>query len=330
MLNTLQAAIEFFADQDRCFSYVVSQRWPEGVICPSCDGSNIGTIATRQLFQCRAKGCERQFSVKVGTIFEKSPLPLKSWMVAVWMVTNCKNGVSSHEIARTLGITQKSAWFMLHRARLAMQASHAQLLSGHVEADETFIGGAARFMHKDRRERSLLGRTGHSGKAAVLGMLERSAIGLSRVRTRVLKNVERNSIQAEIKTHVLTDGTTTLYTDALRAYDKNTRRWFPSRGEKPMVNNYIHQVIDHAERYVDGVVHTNGIENFWSLLKRTIKGTYVSVEPFHLFRYLDEQSSRFNMRGLNDGQRFASTLSTITGRRLTYAQLTGHVQTTAV
>ena len=307
---TLQAAVEFFADEDRCIAYLVQTRWPDGkMACPICNRPDPRYLANQRRFECRGKHPRKQFSVKVGTIFEDSPLPLKSWLLAVWQITNCKNGISSYELGRALGVTQKSAWFMNHRIRLAMQGADGGKLGGEVEVDETFIGGKARNMHKAKRDQVGRGRTGWAGKAAVMGLLQRHETrGQSKVRTMVVPSTRRHHLQTRIDQHV-EDGAT-VYTDALPSYD-HLRLY------------YEHQVIDHAECYVKGQVHTNGLENFWSLLKRAIKGTYVSVEPFHLFRYLDEQAFRFNERSGTDGSRFAQTLRHVVGRRVTFDQLIG-------
>jgi len=230
---------------------------------------------------------------------------LDKWLIAMWQVVNCKNGVSSYEIAKAIGVTQKTAWFMDHRIRCALGMAPTDKLSGHVEADETFIGGKARNMHLSKRQRRITG-TGGKDKTAVMGMLERDG----EVRTVVVGSRRKNVLQAEVRKHV--EAGAALYTDALLSYDG-------------LASDYAHQVIDHAVKYVDGNVHTNGLENFWSLLKRTIAGTYVSVEPFHLFRYLDEQAWRFNNRRMTDGERFSIAVSGIVGKRLTYAGLTGNV-----
>jgi len=244
----------------------------------------------------------------VGTIFEDSPISLDKWLATIWMIANCKNGVSSYEIGREIGVTQKTAWFMLHRIRLAMQTGTFLKMSGQIEADETYIGGLARNMHKDKKAMKLSG-TGGSGKAIVMGILERHGPGKSsKVRAKVIPNARRTTLEIEIRNHVETGSE--LFTDALPSYNK-------------LDGDFVHKVINHAEEYVKGNVHTNGIENFWSLLKRAISGTYVSVEPFHLFRYLDEQSFRFNNRGDDNAYRFVEVLSAITGRRLTYKHLTG-------
>ena len=244
--------------------------------------------------------------MKTGTIYEDSPLGLDKWLVATWLVVNCKNGVSSCEISRALKITQKTAWFMDHRIRVSFGMESPDKLTGHVEADETFIGGKARNMHKANRAARITG-TGPKDKTAVMGILERGKDGTSKVRTAVIPNRKKKAIQNEVRKHV--EAGSALYSDALKSYDG--------------LNEFEHQVIDHAVAYVDGKVHTNGLENFWSLLKRGINGTYVSVEPFHLFRYLDEQAYRFNNRKMSDAERFDIAVKGVVGKRLTFDQLTG-------
>jgi transposase-like protein len=301
--ETLIEAIRHFSDLDVATEFVASLRWPDGPVCPACGlvDEKHYYLKTRRVWKCRS--CKKQFSVKRGTIFEDSPIGLDKWLPAVWLIANCKNGISSYELAKDLGVTQKTAWFMLHRIRLAMQTGTFEKLDGQVEADETFIGGKARNMHKSKREEKISGR-GASGKVAVLGLLERHG----KVRTKVVPNTKWRTLQVEVRENV--ESGSEVHTDALRSY----------RGLDP---EYVHKVVDHAERYVDGHVHTNGIENFWSLLKRGIKGTYVSVEPYHLFRYLDEQAFRFNEREGEDADRFGRALGSVSGRRLTYRQLTG-------
>jgi transposase-like protein len=306
---TLVDAVRYFTDPDVCLSFMVAIRWPDGnVTCPHCGSREVAFLSNYRRWLCRAGHARPQFSIKVGTIFEDSPIPLDKWLPAVWMIVNDKNGISSYELARALGVTQKTGWFMLHRIRLAMQRNSFGKMSGHVEADETFIGGKARFMHAGKRREKIKGR-GPLGKAVVMGLLSRHGEdGHSTVRVSVVGSQRRSHIQAEVRKHVAPGAT--LYTDELRSYSG-------------LNSEYAHKVIKHAEAYVDGNIHTNGMENFWSLLKRAIKGTYVSVEPFHLFRYLDEQAFRFNERGDNDGGRFLRALRTIVGRRLTYKELIG-------
>jgi transposase-like protein len=305
--KTLADAIRFFSTFENCKDYMVARRWPNGVTCPTCGSTSVYFDASRKGWECKTRHPKRKFTLKTGTIFEDSPLGLEKWLPVVWMVANMKNGVSSWEIHRAIGVTQKTAWFMLHRVRLAMQdKTSGGKIGGDVEVDETYIGGKARNMHKDRRARVIKG-TGGMGKTAVMGLLARHGkSGHSTIRVAVVPNTKRWALQSGVRVNV--EPGSNLYTDALTSYQR-------------LSSEYVHQVIDHAEAYVDGQVHTNGCENFWSLLKRGLKGTYVAVEPFHLFRYLDEQAFRFNERGLNDAQRFESVLSAIVGRRLTYENL---------
>jgi hypothetical protein len=306
--QTLIEAIRYFSDPDACLALMVGLRWPDGVVrCPTC-GSDQVTFLPRRLWQCKTKHARQQFSIKVGTIFEDSPIGLDKWLSAMWMIANDKNGISSYEVSRALGVTQKTAWFLMHRIRLAMEAGTFDKMDGTVEADETFIGGNARFMHKDKRAAKIKG-TGGMGKVAVMGLLDRHGPdGHSVVRTSILANRRRQAVSSQVRQHVKRGSE--VMTDALQSYNDLSR-------------DFIHGVIDHAESYVDGRIHTNGIENFWSLLKRGIKGTYVSVERFHLFRYLDEQVFRFNTRKATDGARFLMLAARVVGRRLTYNQLTG-------
>lgn len=306
--RTLLEATRYFADPDVCVSFVASLRWPEGPICPRCEGTEHSYLTTRQLWKC--KNCKKQFSVKVGTIFEDSPIPLDKWLISIWIIANSKNGVSSHELGRSIGITQKSAWFVLHRVRLAMQTGSFSKFSGEIEVDETFIGGLARNMHQDVKRRKITG-TGGKDKTAVIGFKERGG----EVRANVVPDRKRNTLQRHVRDHV--ESGSSVYTDALNSY-------------VGLASDYAHAVIDHAERYVDGQVHTNGIENFWSLLKRGIRGTYVQVAPFHLFRYLDERVFTYNARDLPDFDRFLAVLGQTTGRRLTYAEVTGKQEPDAV
>jgi transposase-like protein len=299
--KTLQEAIKYFSDPDTCVTFMAMLRWPDGVACPICEGKAVSYLSTRRLWKCKA--CKKQFSVKVGTVMEDSPISLDKWLCAIWLIANAKNGISSCEIHRALGVTQKTAWFLLHRIRLAMQNGTFEKMSGQVEVDETYIGGLARNMHRDKRDKKIHG-TGGSGKVAVMGLLERNG----KVRAKVIADATQATLHGEVKQHI--ENGAELFTDGWKGYSG-------------LHTDYVHQVINHAEKYVDGQIHTNGIENFWSLLKRGIKGTYVSVEPFHLFRYLDEQTFRFNARKVKDADRFIQTVKQITGKRLTYDELTG-------
>lgn len=299
---TLQEAIQYFANPQRCQDLLSAMRWPQGPACPKCRSLRHGFLKSRNVYQC--KDCRKQYTAKLGTIFEDSPLPLDKWFCALWMLTSAKNGVSSYEVHRALKITQKTAWFMLHRLRLALQkGSIDRKLMGDVEVDETYIGGQARNMHKDKQLK-MKREEGFFRKAVVIGMLERKG----EVRTAVINRASAQLIEQAVKDNVVPGSN--LYSDEANAYVK-------------VGKEYAHQVINHAETYVNGNVHTNNIENYWSLLKRGIKGTYVSVEPFHLFRYLDEQAFRFNTRKDNDQGRFMTALSQISGKRVEYKTLIG-------
>ena len=310
--RTLQEAILYFADADNCLNYLVARRWPNGVVCPTCGSKDVAFVASRRVWQCKTRHPKAQFSIKVGTIFEDSPITLDKWLLAMWMLANCKNGVSSYEVSRATGISQKSTWFMLQRIRLALQGQSGGKLGGEVEVDETFIGGKARNMHRGRKLRMLGGaKGGQVGKIAVQGLLARHG----EVRTRVIGVVRKQDLVDGIKQHV--EPGSKLYTDDVFVYDG--------------IQDYNHEVINHAEKYVEGNVHTNGLENFWSLLKRGIHGTYISVEPFHLFRYVDEQAFRYNNRKeMNDSDRFDLAVRQIVGKRLTWAEVTGKVGETGV
>ncbi len=305
--QTLLEAIRYFADLDVCQSFVANLRWPDGVTCPTCGSKEVGYISTRRLYECKSRHPRRQFSIKVGTIFEDSPIPLDKWLAAIWLIANDKNGVSSYEVARAIGITQKSAWFVLHRLRVCMQTGSFAKMTGEVEVDETFVGGKAKFMHKAERERNIHGR-GPTGKAIVMGLLERHG----NVRVSVVGDRKAGTVQRAVRQNVAPGSQ--IYSDELASYSG-------------LNSQYAHDVINHAEKYVEGIVHTNGIENFWSLLKRMIHGTYVSVEPEHLQKYLDEEAFRFNRRDSNDSGRFRRVVGSIEGKRLTYARLIGHEQT---
>jgi len=312
--KTLQQAIVHFANPDNCLKFMVARRWPRGVTCPTCGSKEVRFLETRRLWECKSAHARKQFSAKVGSIFEDSALGLDKWLVAIWMIANCKNGVSSYEIGRAIGVTQKSAWFMLHRIRLAMQTIAFRKLGGknkEIEADETFVGGKAINMHAEKHARRIRS-TRSKDKTAVFGILERGG----EVRATVVPNRRKHAVQGEIVKHVKDNSF--IATDALMSYQGLGAR-------------YAHEVIDHATGYVRGRVHTNGLENFWSLLKRSIKGTYVSVEPCHLERYLSEQVFRYNNRKQprGDAARFEQVASQVLGKRLTYAELTGKVGSSA-
>jgi transposase-like protein len=304
---TLQEAIQFFTP-DKAHDLVAKMRWPIAAVCPrvGCGSAAVTFMHKRNLWQC--KDCRKQSSVKVGTIFEDSPISLDKWLIAMWMLGACRNGASSCEVARALGVTQKTAWFMLHRIRLAMKAKSIEApLHGEVEADETFVGGR----RNDTKDALRWGsgkirlRGPSVGKTTVFGMAERGEP--SQVRAQVVPNHRRVTLEPIVRANV--EPGSHLYTDALRSY-------------RILSDEYRHAFVDHTIRYVEGRVHTNTLENFWSCLKRTIKGTYIAPRGWHLDSYLDEQVFRFNNRELPDGARLEKALETIEGRRITYRELT--------
>jgi transposase-like protein len=300
--RTLLEVILFFQDESKGFEAVRDRRWPDGnVSCPRCGCEAVRFMEKRKTWNCN--DCRKQFSIKTGTIFEESPIPFSKWLPAMWLIVNAKNGISSCELARSIDVTQKTAWFMLHRIRLAMDNGSIEKLNGEVEADETFVGGKAKNQHKWQRVGK--GR-GSSDKAAVHGMIERGG----RVVAMTVPNLEGPTLRGYIERHV--SPTATIYTDEFKAYALLGRK-------------FDHHVIDHMVSYVEGNIHTNSIENFWSLLKRGLKGTYISVEPFHLFRYVEEQVFRFNERKATDGERFQLALSQVVNRRIKYSELIGKV-----
>ena len=320
--KTLQEAIIYFSDPDNCVNYLVSRRWKDGVICPNCLSKNVTYLDSRRVWQCKNRHAKAQFSIKVGTVMEDSAIGLDKWLTVMWMIANCKNGVSSHEIARATGVTQKSAWFMLQRLRLAMKPDLYGYVGklggpdgGTVEVDESFVGGKMANMHSSRAKKVMENSTSlepgeygvrYGNKAVVMGMFDRES---RQVRAKVIPNVKRETLQKQILKNVRYGSN--VYTDSAVSY--NRMGW-----------RYVHEAVNHAETYVNGQVHTNSLENFWSLLKRNLSGTYVAVEPFHLDRYLDEQMFRFNNRqNTNDAQRFSKVVTQIVGRRLTYEELTG-------
>ncbi|MGA2802333.1 MAG: IS1595 family transposase [Verrucomicrobiota bacterium] len=304
--QTLVEAVRYFADPQVAFDFMVKLRWPDKIKCPRCQCEDVSFIATRKIWKCKCCKEKSQFSVRVGTIFEDSALPLDKWLTAIWMIANAKNGVSSYEVHRAIGVTQKTAWFMLQRIRLAMQTGTFEKFKGEVEVDETWIGGLACNMHKERNCRRGRG-TGGVGKAIVMGILERDG----KIKANHIPDTKMRTLQDEVYQSV--EKGSQIFTDY----------WL---GYKGLNRDFVHQVIDHAKEYVRGNVHTNGLENFWSLFKRCIKGTYVSVEPVHLKRYVDEQVFRFNNREENDQTRFLKAVGLIFGKRLTYAQLIGEPQ----
>ena len=304
--QTLHDAIKYFADEDHALGFMKSIRWTDGIVkCPCCGSTDVSFLSTRRIWKCKEAHKKQQFSVKVGTVLEDSPIGLDKWLCGFWLIANAKNGISSYELHRSIGVTQKTAWFMLHRIRLAMQDGSIEKFSGRVEADETYIGAKARNLYKNKKT----GKTGMVGKTAVLGLLEREAGDKpSRVRCKVMKRVRTYDLDPTVRANV--EKGSEIITDKFSSYYR-------------LPDEYVHNVIDHAISYAEGHVRVNCLENFWSLLKRALKGTYVNVEPFHLFRYLDEQAFRFNERKDNDKGRFMKAIASFAGKRLMYSNLIG-------
>lgn len=307
--KTLLEAVRYFSDADNCDRFMEKVRWPDGQpCCPKCGNVEVGRIKSRRAYQCKAKECRKQFTLKLGTIFEDSALGFDKWLPAVWSITNAKNGISSCELARAVGVTQKSAWHMLHRIRLAMQTKSFAKITGEVESDETFFGGLVKNMHSARKKK-VLAEWGNKGKIPIHGMLQRGG----EIRVKVVKSATAPQVLPHIHENI--EKGATVYTDIAALY-------------RSLGRDFQHYAVNHAIRYVDGRIHTNGLENFWSLFKRMARGTYVNLSVQHLQRYLDEQARRFNMRKLKDGERFQEVIRSVVGKRLTYRELTdGEAQT---
>jgi len=303
--TTLTAAIRYYSDEQTCINAVAALRWENGTpVCPKCGTAESDRkhywLDKQKRWKCYS--CRKQFSVKVGSIFEDSALSLDKWMVGLWMLVNCKNGVSSYELSRATGMGQKAAWFVLQRLRHTMNETFTGKLDGTIQVDETYVGGKPKNMHASRRRK--IGQTDH--KTPVLGMIE---TGTRQVRAQVIPNAKRETLQKAILERV--GFGSNVHTDSWMGYEK-------------MPEQYIHEIVNHANEYVRGNVSTQAIENFWSCLKRTLSGTYVAVEAFHLDKYLAEQCFRFNNRiNMNDGDRFTKALAQVGGKRLTWKQLTG-------
>jgi transposase-like protein len=302
-------AVRQFADPQKAHDFFVQIRFPNGVACPRLGCGSASVAYMPKVWRWYCNECKRQFSAKVGTVFEDSPIPLTKWLPAVWLIASNRNGISSYEIARGLEVTQKTAWFMLHRIREMMGDHSDDMLTGTVEADETYIGGKWKNRSKSKRKERSLASTRYDDKTPVFGMVERKG----RVRAFAIPDRKlQKTILPKLRDSIHPDAT--VYTDSHTLYTH--------------INEFFlkHSTVNHGlDEYVRGDVHTNNIEAFWSVLKRTIGGTYTHVNPRHLDRYLAEQVYRFNERDNEDGPRFAKATKRADGKRLTYKGLIAKV-----
>lgn len=301
MLQTFKTLPELFVafpTEQAAVDHFTAIRWANGKFCPLCgnaDASRIGTLSGTNVHKCYA--CRKRFSIRVGTIFQDTKLPLRTWFAAIWMITAHPKGIASTTLATDLGITQKTAWFVLHRLRHAQRTkSFNAPLSGVVEVDETFVGGKISNKHKSvRRQRAALGKMG-GGKTIVAGAVSRNGDLIARV----VANVEGATLKGFVRTHVSPDATM-LVTD----------NWI---GYKGLRAEYSHKTVNHSVgQYVKGDAHTNTIESVWSLLKRQIIGVHHWVSPKHLHRYVGEMTFRFNRREMARGDRVNDLLAQAEG-----------------
>jgi transposase-like protein len=305
--QTLLEAVRHFSDPEAAWHFVKEMRWPGGAICPFCGHDKSSFCEPRKRWQC--KSCRKQYTVKTGTIFHGSPLGLDVWLSGMWLITNARNGISSYELSRSLGISQPCAWFLAHRVRSMMETGTFLRLSGTVEVDETWVGGKPAAMHANRRTE--MRRRGFP-KVCVMGLKERGG----QVRLRVIQNTKAETLQPAIRRFVKKGEM--LYTDNARAY-------------QGIEKDFDHHTVNHfAGQYVTGDVSCNSIDNVWSVMKRAYHGSHIHYSHQHAHRYVAETEFKMNHREYKDGARFAIAVSQVSGKRLTYRELVqGALQTMA-
>lgn len=298
---TVIELFDMFPDEDSARQWFEESRWPDGPVCPRCDNEKVATIKSGKPQPYWCKECGKYFSVKLGTVMESSRLPLRKWVVGIYLMTTSLKGVSSMKLHRDLGITQKSAWFMAARIREGWM--QGQQIGGVVEVDETYFGGK----DKNRPAHKRGGKRGPSGKSAVLGMVERDS---GEIRAMPVDRTDSATLQGKVLSHIRAGST--VYTDDHGAY----------RGLDGVI--YRHRAVRHSAReYVYGQAHTNGIESFWSMLKRGYHGTFHHISDKHLGRYVNEFAGRQSRRDLGTLAQMSMIARTMVGRRLTYRQLVG-------